>query len=118
MTQHQRDQENLANTTIGVRSDANVQADKPLGFISNVSSLIVAGAVSGIPADIVAFPFCRIKTMQMTQGADPNAYQFKGTWDTSKYVYRAQGFTGYYRGLSPVLLSAVPGSTLFFMGAQ
>jgi hypothetical protein len=83
----------------------------------NIGALVGAASISGLPADVFAFPFSRLKTLQMTKAADPSSPQFKGMWDAGKYVFRAQGVAGFYRGMSPVVVTAVPGTTLFFSGA-
>jgi hypothetical protein len=84
----------------------------------NILSLVGAASISGLPADLVSFPFSRLKTMQMTKTADVTSPQFKGMRDAAGYVYRTQGVPGFFRGMSPVLLSAIPGTTLFFSGAH
>lgn len=118
MTQYKHEQQNLTKLIVDAEHSTVVPPERKLSFLSNISALTTAAAISGIPADIIAFPFCRLKTMQMTQGADPSTCQFKGTFHAANYVYKTQGLVGFYRGLSPLLLSAVPGNTLFFMGAQ
>jgi hypothetical protein len=44
----------------------------------NILSLVGAASISGLPADLVSFPFSRLKTMQMTKTADVTSPQFKG----------------------------------------
>ncbi|NCX93604.1 MAG: MC/SLC25 family protein [Gammaproteobacteria bacterium] len=85
--------------------------------VSNILALVLAASMSGLPADLVSFPFSRLKTLQMTKMADLNSPQFRNMQDAAKFVYRTQGVKGFFRGMSPVLVSAVPGTTLFFSGA-
>ncbi len=84
----------------------------------NILTLVGAASISGLPADFLSFPFSRIKTLQMTKSADLSSPQFSSMREAVKFVYRTQGVGGFYRGMSPVLLSAIPGTTLFFSGAQ
>src|SRR5689334_19684820 len=98
--------------------DQALPQNKILSVTSKITALSAAAALSGIPADIIAFPFCRIKTVMMTQRADPSAQQLSSTGKALRHIYKTQGFSGYFRGLSPVLTSAVPGTTLFFLGME
>jgi hypothetical protein len=78
-------------------------------------SLVGAAAISGLPADVFAFPFSRVKTVRMTQGAFGKQ---QGFFATTRNIYRLQGLRGFYRGLSPVLTTAIPGTTAYFTGAH
>ncbi|MBS0351006.1 MAG: hypothetical protein JSR33_07465 [Proteobacteria bacterium] len=102
------------------KNDVSEEKSKKISVSAkyDLISLIGAGALSGIPADIIAFPFCRIKTMMMTQGADKSAYQLTSARTAIRFIYNTQGIGGFYRGLSPVIISTIPGSTLFFTGME
>lgn len=78
-------------------------------------SLVAAGTLSGIPGDFFAFPFSRIKTVMMTQGADASSTQLT-SMSAIRFIYNEQGVRGFFRGFSPVMFSAIPGTTLFFAG--
>ncbi|MCH9755572.1 MAG: MC/SLC25 family protein [Gammaproteobacteria bacterium] len=97
-------------------SNSTKQTPTSLSTSANIISLITAATVSGIPADIASFPFCRVKTVMMTQVGE-NA-QFSSTYQTASNIYKMQGLPGFYRGFSPFLASSIPGSALFFFGVD
>ena len=97
------------------------QEEKPVTkkFTNTLFPLVGAAAISGLPADIISYPFSRVKTIMMTQGAAKyTTMQLHGTKNAFKFIFRTEGFKGLYRGLSPVVFSAIPGTTLFFVGIQ
>jgi hypothetical protein len=54
----------------------------------------------------------------MTQRAAKEAPQFQGMRHTARTIVQEQGAAGLFRGMSPVVASSVPGTTLFFVGMQ
>lgn len=77
-----------------------------------------AGAFSGLIGDTISFPFTRIKTvfMAMPNGVGNDSPKRIGA--LFRHILQTQGMVGLYRGASPVLYSAVPGSALFFTGVE
>lgn len=90
---------------------------RQLSPAANAFALVSASLVAGTPADILSFPFCRVKTVMMTQvdssGKLPSTY-----YQTTSNILRTQGLPGFYRGFAPFLMSSVPGSALFFFGVD
>lgn len=59
---------------------------------------LISGGVAGMVVDIVLFPIDTIKTRLQSE----------------KKFWKAGGFSGIYRGLSPVAAGSVPSAALFF----
>jgi hypothetical protein len=85
----------------------------------NILAMIKAASVSGVVADTAIFPIFRLKTLVMSEGADPkSAQQIKGFRQTCQVILVKQGLGGFYRGFSPVFFSAMPGTSLYFCGTE
>ena len=85
----------------------------------NIIAMIKVASISGVVADTVIFPIFRLKTVVMTEGADPkSAQQIKGFRNLCRIIYNKQGLGGFYRGFSPVFISAMPATALLFCGIE
>ena len=87
-------------------------------FINNpIVALIVSAIISSVPGEAVSFPFSRLKTGKMAQGADAKSMQqLTGLFSGFRQIVQLQGWTGLYRGCTPVAITAAPAYSLLFGG--
>lgn len=83
-----------------------------------IFKLSLAGVASGLPADLLTFPWYRIATILHTQGANPYGVQYKGVLDAFSGVYRQEGVRGLFKGMPVVLVGNMPGMVLLFTGIE
>ncbi|KAF9431397.1 mitochondrial thiamine pyrophosphate transporter [Entomortierella beljakovae] len=100
----------LASATASTSSPAATVASTPLHAISAVtnSSLVqsyISGANAGIIATAATYPFDLLRTRFAVQ-QDVKIYT--GIIQACRHIYRADGITGFYRGMSPALIQVVP----------
>lgn len=69
-------------------------------------SRFMAGAVAGSTACIACYPLDLVRTRLTTQLEGREHYS--GMTDAFRKIHRAEGFAGFYSGLGPTLLVAVP----------
>lgn len=91
-------------------------ANNPIGSTSNTTSSgidamaaghkVIAGAVAGLSACIACYPLDLVRTRLTTQLEGREHY--RGISDAINKIYRTEGVTGFYSGISPTLLVAVP----------
>lgn len=81
--------------------DAIRKKDETLPF-----SRLVAGAVAGSTACIACYPLDLVRTRLTTELEGQEHY--RGIMDAFKKIWRSEGLTGFYSGLGPTLLVAVP----------
>jgi solute carrier family 25 phosphate transporter 23/24/25/41 len=75
-------------------------------------SLLLCGGISGMTATICIYPLDVIKTR-----LSANSFNiYNGIFDTTRKLYEEGGFTIFYKGIKPSLISAIPNSglNLFF----
>lgn len=73
----------------------------------------MAGAVAGCVTAVVTCPLDVLKTRLQNQGAISNA-QYDGIWSSLRMIWRQEGMSGMYRGLSPTILGYLPTWTVYF----
>jgi hypothetical protein len=91
---------------------------------------LIAGATSGIVADLATHPLSTIKTRIQCQGAmksvatesisNANATEvlYKGTLSGLRSIIKTEGFLSLYRGVGIVVAAAAPGQALYFAGYE
>jgi solute carrier family 25 folate transporter 32 len=78
----------------------------------NSGHYLIMGATSKVIASVTTYPFQVIRTrLQMLQGASAERV-YVGVSNTAKEVMRSEGFTGFYKGLTPNLIRVVPSSAI------
>jgi hypothetical protein len=88
---------------------------KPLwpGDRTSVLCHLTAGCLAGIVAQTVSYPFAVIKRLQQVQGCAYTPY-FRSGMDCAKYIFRTEGFLGFYKGTFGNLLRLAPSMALQF----
>lgn len=66
------------------------------------------GAVAATSGAVVAYPLALIRTKMIAQGMPGHAVQYAGPLDCVRHVWRNNGLGGFYRGITPALLKAIP----------
>jgi solute carrier family 25 carnitine/acylcarnitine transporter 20/29 len=81
-----------------------------------MTSVALAGSVTGIAVWLATFPIDVVKTrIQIDSLSNP---QFKGTIDCLAKTYKTGGPLGFYKGLSPCLMRAVPANGATFLAYE
>jgi solute carrier family 25 (mitochondrial carnitine/acylcarnitine transporter), member 20/29 len=78
----------------------------------------LAGGVAGVFGWFFTFPLDTIKTRIQGSGLLDDAYKpynpYATTWDAMKNSYYDDGVIGFYQGLGPTLIRAVPVNMFIF----
>ncbi|ETI54421.1 hypothetical protein F441_02723 [Phytophthora nicotianae CJ01A1] len=69
---------------------------------------ILCGGGAGVLATIFTYPNDTVRRRLQMQGAGGAARQYKNAWDCYVKLARNEGWTVYYRGLTPTLVRAMP----------
>lgn len=73
-----------------------------------------AGAIAGALAASLTTPLDVIKTLLQTRGssADPEIRNCRGLWHGAQLIYGRNGATGFFRGLQPRVITAMPSTAI------
>lgn len=82
--------------------------------ISDPSLSFMSGAVSGLMATTVTYPFDLLRTRFAVQGAAGSTRIYTSLPYAIWHIYKHEGVSGYFRGLLPALISVVPYMGLIF----
>jgi solute carrier family 25 phosphate transporter 23/24/25/41 len=74
---------------------------------------LCAGAMAGTTAQVVTYPLDFIRTRLTVDGVGGKS-QYKGVIHCAQSVYRAEGWTAFYKGMVPSLVGVVPYAGLDF----
>ena len=80
----------------------------------NPSTHMIAGGLAGGFAAALTTPLDVIKTLLQTRGTakDTELRFAKGMFDAAAIIKRQHGYTGFFRGLRPRILTSVPSTAI------
>ncbi|KAJ2772622.1 Mitochondrial carrier protein ymc2 [Coemansia nantahalensis] len=81
------------------------------------SQVFIYGGAAGLAMWLTNYPFDFIKSKMQTDGFGP-ARVFRGTLDVARQTFQREGVRGFYRGITPCLLRAVPANAATFIGFE
>ena len=82
----------------------------------NMSSVALAGSLTGLIVWIATYPIDIIKTrIQVDNFKNP---EYKGTLDCFRKSLKNNGFTGLYKGFTPCALRAIPANGATFIAYE
>lgn len=84
---------------------------------ASLSLMEVAGVgmAASVFAQTLTYPLNLVRTRLQTQGVNGRPSQYKNMRHCFQSIWRAEGFTGLFRGIGANFLKAVPASVLTFM---
>lgn len=82
--------------------------------ISDPTLSFVSGASAGLMATSVTYPFDLLRTRFAVQGASGSAHVYRSLPYAVWHIQKHEGITGFFRGLTPALISVVPYMGLIF----
>ncbi|OEU18596.1 mitochondrial carrier [Fragilariopsis cylindrus CCMP1102] len=94
--------ENILDELTGMRADHKEKTETD----TLASHKFLAGAMAGICAVSACYPLDLVKTRLTTQFE--GAEYYSGIRDAFRKIYKHEGFMGFYSGIGPTLLVAVP----------
>lgn len=73
-----------------------------------------AGGLAGAIAAGVTTPLDVVKTLLQTRGTstDPEIRNAKGLWHAAAIIHRRNGWTGFFRGLRPRIVTTMPSTAI------
>lgn len=89
--------------------------------IPNASDLVksfVAGSTSAVVATTITYPFDLLRTRFAIQATPGNTKVYSSLRYAFWHIYKHEGVTGYFRGLTPAIMAMVPYMGLFFASYQ
>ena len=97
-------------------------AAAPAEGMSDTSVALVAGALSGIVADVITHPICTVKARMMVQGAqvtagEAGAVVYDGLLSGFATILKTEGVGALYSGIGAVCAGAAPKAGLFLGGS-
>lgn len=81
----------------------------------NIGNLLLFGALSGMVAQFVAYPFALVRTRLQSQGLPGIPKSFNGILDCFSKTYQKEGLRGLYKGLFPNYMKSIPAVSLNYM---
>jgi len=82
----------------------------------NMGEVLFAGGIAGITLWLATFPIDMVKTKIQADNMQKPIY--KGIYDCVAKTYQVGGLKGFYKGLSPCLLRAVPANGATFLAYE
>lgn len=73
--------------------------------------LVCAGAGAGMTAVVTCFPMDVLRTRLLTNGGQEKYGSF---WACVRTMYRQEGMSTFYRGITPALVSMVPNAAVYY----
>lgn len=73
------------------------------------------GGMSSTVGQIIAYPIALVRTRMQADGLAGEAKHFNGMLDVFKQTYKYEGIRGFYRGLLPNMMKAVPAVSLSWL---
>eukprot|EP00041_Stephanoeca_diplocostata_P020098 m.442346 g.442346 ORF g.442346 m.442346 type:complete len:410 (+) comp21475_c0_seq1:269-1498(+) len=93
------------------RANTDITASSPLPVLDTAVPIhlsLAFGAVAATSGAVVAYPLTLIRTKMIAQGMPGHTVEYAGAVDCVRHVWRLNGLSGFYRGITPALLKAVP----------
>jgi solute carrier family 25 protein 43 len=87
------------------------------GKLSAMNALL-AGSLGGVMATIAVYPTDMVKTRLTVQHADPSQAKYKGITHAFRLIAKEEGFTAFYKGLSPSVMGVIPFAGCTFMSYE
>ncbi|CAH0476171.1 unnamed protein product [Peronospora belbahrii] len=75
---------------------------------TNFTGKILCGGGAGVVATIFTYPNDTVRRRMQMQGAGGTTRQYRNAWDCYVKLMKNEGWTVYYRGLTPTLVRAMP----------
>ncbi|EGR32468.1 solute carrier family 25, putative [Ichthyophthirius multifiliis] len=76
--------------------------------------LMGCGGISSLCGQVFAYPFSLVRTKLQMQGIPGFKQQYEGMGDCFIKVFKQDGFCGYFRGILPCIMKAMPAVSLSF----
>lgn len=84
----------------------------------SVSSILIAGGISGVVFWLFSYPMDSIKSRMQTDHPDPHLRKYKGFLDCGRKIYAAEGWRGFWKGFSACLVRAFPVNAATFLAFE
>ena len=101
-----KEERNETGSQLARRVTRTVSRSKPENNNTSVGTKFSAGAIAGSAACIACYPLDLVRTRLTTQLEGHEHY--KGIGDAFRKIARTEGLAGFYSGIGPTLLVAVP----------
>ncbi|KAI7887896.1 mitochondrial carrier domain-containing protein [Mucor mucedo] len=73
---------------------------------------IVMAAASKVTASVITYPYQVLKSRLQNHATSET---YTGVIDCGKKIYKAEGYIGFYKGLSPNIIRVLPGTCITFL---
>merc|ERR1712137_1072536 len=80
-----------------------------------VVTLLAMGAASSTCGQITAYPLQLVRTRLQAQGIPGTPDKYSGMTDCFRKVYRERGIRGFYRGIAPNFMKAIPAISISYV---
>lgn len=97
---------------------------EPQGKVVGTATQLIAGAISGVAADLATHPLSTVKTRLQVQGATKsyaggsNTVIYRGPISAFGTILRNEGIMSLYKGAGIVAAGAAPSQALYFAGYE
>lgn len=81
---------------------------------SDSAKSFIAGATSACVATTLTYPFDLLRTRFAVQATPGNPKIYNSLYHAIRQIYASEGISGYYRGLTPAVMTMVPYMGIFF----
>jgi len=78
-------------------------------------TLLACGAISSSCGQLVAYPLVVIRTRMQVQGMEDRPVVYTGMLDCLKKIYASEGIRGFYRGILPNFMKAIPAISISYL---
>lgn len=78
----------------------------------STAEYLVMAATSKVTATVATYPYQVLRSRFQSQTTQD---KYKGVMDCLRQIYRAEGYVGFYKGLSPNIIRVLPGTCITFV---
>ncbi|KAG2182116.1 hypothetical protein INT43_007043 [Umbelopsis isabellina] len=78
----------------------------------STAEYLVMAATSKVTATVATYPYQVLRSRFQSQTTQD---KYKGVMDCVRQIYRAEGYVGFYKGLSPNIIRVLPGTCITFV---
>lgn len=90
----------------------------PKTKLNDSTKSFIAGSSSACVATTLTYPFDLLRTRFAIQATPGNPKVYKSLFRAFSQIYQNEGFTGFYRGLTPAIVAMIPYMGVFFASYQ
>lgn len=90
------------------------ESDASPGVLRLLLTSGFAGSLAGVAAQSLVFPGDTVRKRMMSNGIDGRPRIYRSSWDCAVKIFQREGLLGFYSGVLPLCLRAIPSGAVQF----